>query len=250
MRPGSAAPVGPLVVKFDRFSSSGAGFFTNDSYNTYSYENIPNFSSSSGTNYSLRDCLDFRPVRSAATSATANSVVFDVDSSTTGPKIPENGSDIILSYNYYLPRNDRIVLNKDRTFEVISGISSLYPEDPKEKDNAMTLYILRSPAYVANTSNVTTQYFNNRRYTMRDIGSIEKRVENLEYYTALSWVEQNTVSKQDLTILDCLVAVEEAAENASPPLILNAGDKPAANVCDSYSLLYDNERPVIELLAI
>jgi hypothetical protein len=202
LKPGSAAPVGPLVVKFDSFSSSGAGFFTNDSYNTYSYENIPNFTSSSGTNYSLRDCLDFRPIRAAATAATANSVVFDVDSSTTGPKIPENGSDIILSYNYYLPRNDRIILNKDRTFEVVKGIPSLYPEDPKEKDNAMTLYMLRSPAYVANTSNVTTQYFNNRRYTMRDIGSIEKRVENLEYYTALSLVEQNTVSKQDLTILD------------------------------------------------
>jgi hypothetical protein len=202
LKPGNAAPVGPLVIKFDSFSSSGAGFFTNDSYNTYSYENIPNFTSSSGTNYSLRDCLDFRPIRSAATAATANSIVFDVDSSTTGPKIPENGSDIILSYNYYLPRNDRIILNKDRTFEVVRGIPSLYPEDPKEKDNAMTLYILRSPAYVANTSNVTTQYFNNRRYTMRDIGSIEKRVENLEYYTALSLIEQNTVSKQDLTILD------------------------------------------------
>ncbi len=50
----------------------------------------------------------------------------------------------------------------------------------------MTLYILRSPAYVANTSNVTTQYINHRRYTMRDIGAIEKRVENIEYYTALS----------------------------------------------------------------
>jgi hypothetical protein len=37
---------------------------------------------------------------------------------------------------------------------------------------------------------------------MRDIGTIEKRVENLEYYTALSLLEQNTVSKQDLTILD------------------------------------------------
>ena len=66
----------------------------------------------------------------------ANSVVFDVDSSTTGPKIPENGSDIILSYNYYLPRNDRIILNKDRTFEVVKGIPSLYPEDPKEKEEA------------------------------------------------------------------------------------------------------------------
>jgi len=202
LKPGVAAPVGPIVIKFNRFSSSGAGFFTNDSYSGFTYENIPTYISSTGTPYSLRDCLDFRPVRAAATAATANSVVFDVDSSTTGPKIPENGSDIILSYNYYLPRNDKVILNKDRTFEVVKGISSLYPEDPKDKDNSMTLYVLRSPAFVANTSNVATQYLNHRRYTMRDIGTIEKRVENLEYYTALSLLEQSTVSKQDLTILD------------------------------------------------
>lgn len=203
LKPGVAAPVGPLVIKFDKFSSSGAGFFNVDSYDAvFGYENVGSYTSTNGVNYSLRDCLDFRPVRAAATVATANTVTFDVDSSTTGPKIPENGSDIILSYEYYLPRNDKIVLNKDRTFEVIKGISSLYPEDPKDKDNAMTLYILRSPAYVANTANVTTQYINHRRYTMRDIGAIEKRVENIEYYTALSLLEQNTISKQDLTILD------------------------------------------------
>jgi hypothetical protein len=203
LKPGVSAPVGPLVVKFDKFSSSGAGFFNVDSYDAaFGYENVGSYTSTNGIDYSLRDCLDFRPVRAAATVATANTVTFDVDSSTTGPKIPENGSDIILSYQYYLPRNDKIILNKDRTFEVIKGISSLYPEDPKDKDNAMTLYILRSPAYVANTSNVTTQYINHRRYTMRDIGAIEKRVENIEYYTALSLLEQNAISKQDLTILD------------------------------------------------
>ena len=74
--------------------------------------------------------------------------------------------------------------------------------DPKDKDNSMTLFVLRSPAFTANTSNVSTQFINHRRYTMRDIGTIEKRVENIEYYTALSLLEQNTISKQDLTILD------------------------------------------------
>jgi len=202
LNPGYSTPVGPLVIKFDRFSSSGAGFFTNDSYSSYTYENIPTYIASTGTNYPLRDCLDFRPVRATATAATANTVVFDVDSSSTGPKIPENGSDILLSYSYYLPRHDKIVLNKDKTFEVIKGVSSLYPNDPKDKDNSMTLYILRNPAYVANTSNVSTQFINYRRYTMKDIGVIEKRIENLEYYTSLSLLEQNTVSKQDLTILD------------------------------------------------
>jgi hypothetical protein len=121
--PGVAAPVGPLVVKFNQFVSSGPGFFTVDSYTGtgYAYEDIPSYSSPNGFKYELRDSLDFRPVRANATVATASSIVFDVDSTTTGPKIPENGSDIILDYEYYLPRFDKVVLNKNRTFEDYAG---------------------------------------------------------------------------------------------------------------------------------
>ena len=204
LKPGVSAPNGPLVVKFNHFVSSGAGFFTVDSYTSggFPYENIPSFSSTNGVVYQLRDSLDFRPVRANATVTTANSVVFDVDSTTTGPKVPENGSDIILDYDFHLARNDKIILNKNKTFEVIKGIDSLTPVDPTNKDNSMNLYILRHPPYVLNSANTEVQYVNNKRYTMRDIGGIEKRVENLEYYTSLSLLEQETLSKQDLTILD------------------------------------------------
>jgi len=204
LKPGVATPAGPLVVKFNHFISSGAGFFTVDSYTGggFPYENIPAYSATNGTVYQLRDSLDFRPVRANATIATANTIVFDVDSSTTGPKIPENGSDIILDFDFHLARNDKIILNKNKTFEVLQGVSSLTPVNPKDKDNAMTLYVLRHPPYVLNSANTQVQYINNRRYTMRDIGTIEKRVENLEYYTSLSLLEQETLSKQDLTILD------------------------------------------------
>lgn len=201
LKPGVATPTGPLVVTFNQFVSSGAGFFSVDSYGV-TYENIPSYTGSNGIKYELRDCLDFRPVRANATVATASSVVFDVDSTTTGPKIPENGSDIILDYDYYLPRIDKVILNKNKTFEILKGVPSLTPVEPKDKDNSMTLYVLRNPAYVANTSNIQVQYINNKRYTMRDIGGIEKRVENLEYYTSLSLLEQETLAKQDLTILD------------------------------------------------
>lgn len=202
--PGVSAPVGPLAVVFNQFVSSGAGYFTVDSYTSggYAYENIPSYSSPNGTKYELRDSLDFRPVRANATVATASSVVFDVDSTTTGPKVPENGSDILLDFEYHLARNDKIVLNKNRTFEVVQGVPSLDPIDPKDKDDAMTLYILHHPPYGLAASNTETQYVNNKRYTMRDIGGIEKRVENLEYYTSLSLLESDTLSKQDLTILD------------------------------------------------
>jgi len=204
LKPGYSPAVGPIAVKYNRFSSSGAGYFDVDSYGSYTYGSIPIYSSKvTGKNYQLRDCLDFRPVRAAPTSAaTANTVTFDVDSTTTGPKVPENGSDIVLDYQYYLPRVDKIALNKNHTFEVIQGIPSLTPVEPKDKDGAMTLYILREPAYVANTSDITVQYIDNKRYTMKDIGGIAKRVDNLEYYTSLSLLEQSAVNKQDLTILD------------------------------------------------
>ena len=193
-----------MVIRFNRFGSSGAGYFDVDSYNGYDYGSIPVYTSATtGNSYELSDCLDFRPVRATPTSAaTANTVTFDVDSTTTGPKIPENGSDVILDYQYYLPRIDKVVLNKDRTFEVIQGIPSLTPVEPKDKDGAMTLYTLREPAYLADIKNTKVEYKDNRRYTMRDIGAIDKRVENLEYYTSLSLLEQSAVNKQDLTILD------------------------------------------------
>jgi hypothetical protein len=203
LKPNVRPPVGPLVVFYNRFTSSGSGFFTVDSYSDIDYGETPIYVSPTTNNtYRLRDCLDFRPVRADATNSSGNSVVFDVDSTTTGPKIVKNGSDIILDYSFYLPRIDKVVLDKNQTFEIVEGVAELNPAVPKDKDTAMTLYILRNGAYVANTSQIQVEYVNNRRYTMRDIGSLEKRIENLEYYTSLSLLEQETISKQDLTILD------------------------------------------------
>jgi len=204
LKTGFAAPIGPIVVRYNRYSSTGAGFFSVDSYPTYG--TIPKYTSPvAGTEYQLRDCLDYRPVRKNATNAldgTTVTTTFDVDSSTTGPKVPDNGGDITLDYAYYLPRIDKIVLNKNRTFDVIKGTPSLTPIQPANKDDSMNLFIITEPAYVANTGDISVQYINNRRYTMKDIGAIDKRVENLEYYTSLSLLEQDAVNKQDLTILD------------------------------------------------
>lgn len=203
LKPGVQAPKGPLLVVFDRFKSSGTSnyLFSLQSYVQYPYDNIPKYTDSKGNVYNLRDCLDFRPVRKDADAVIGNSFTFDVDP-TKGPKIPENSSDILLDYSYHLPRIDKVVLNKNRSFEVLLGEPSTRPLVPNDKDNSMNLYILNNPAYVANTSEIGIKYIENKRYTMRDIGTIEKRVENLEYYTSLSLLEQETLSKQDLTILD------------------------------------------------
>ena len=202
LKPGYIAPAGPLVVRYNLFTSAGPGFFTVDSYP--SYETISIYPSSKNGQYVLRDCIDYRPVRLNATASNggANTVLFDIDATTSGPKIPEYGSDIVLDFEYYLPRTDKLILNGSGTFEVLLGESSDRPVAPKDKDQAMTLYILNSIPYVIGPRDTTIQQLNTKRYTMKDIGAIEKRIENMEYYTALSLLEQDTAAKTDLTILD------------------------------------------------
>jgi len=201
LKAGALQPSGPLVVRYNKYSSSGAGHFTVDSYPDY--DEIPLYTSPiTNDAYELRDSLDFRPVRKDATSVIAGAVEFDVDATLTGPKIPKNNDDLVLDYSIYLPRIDKIVLNKDGKFEVIQGVSSLLPVAPSDKTNAMNLYILNNPPYTEDVGDIGIEYINNKRFTMRDIGKLEKRIENLEYYTSLSLLEQDTLNKQDLTILD------------------------------------------------
>lgn len=203
LKPGAEVPRGPLVVFYNRFTSSGAGYFTVDSYSGISYDNIQTYSSPTNSSlYNLRDCIDFRPVRSDAASGTGSAVTFNVDPTTTGPKIPENGSNIILDYNFYIPRIDKVVIDKTKTFQIVKGNPSIVPIAPADTSTGMTIFVLGYSPYLANIKDINIQQINHKRYTMRDIGIIDKRVENLEYYTSLSLLEQETVVKQDLTILD------------------------------------------------
>ena len=60
----------------------------------------------------------------------------------------------------------------------------------------MHLYDLFIPAYTFNTSDVKIKRIDNRRYTMRDIGRLEQRLENVEYYTQLSLLEAEAQNMQ------------------------------------------------------
>jgi hypothetical protein len=213
LKPGQLPPVGPLLVRYNRFKSTGAGFFNVDSYTRLGsqtnggsgvdYGQIPIFRSEDGFLYKLSDYLDFRPVRKDATGpATANAFVLDNEEGGVGSKISEPGMDIVTNYSYYLNRIDRIVLYKDRSFKVLQGTPAVNAVVPDEPDGAMTLYILAYTPYLTYPSSTQIQRFGNKRYTMKDIGNLERRIQNLEYYTALTLAELATLQKNDSTILD------------------------------------------------
>ena len=62
LKPGKANPTGRLLINYDYFEHGAGNFFSVDSYSGFAYKDIPAYTSDvTGTSFSLRDCLDFRP---------------------------------------------------------------------------------------------------------------------------------------------------------------------------------------------
>ena len=199
LKPGEPTPTGRLLVNLDYFDHGTGDFFDIDSYEAggFTREEIPSYiSTTTGTIFDLGDCLDFRPRVSDASTLISRS--FEGTGSSTVDPI-KFGSFITADLEFYLPRIDKIFLDKDGSFRVSSGGSGLNPTTPPDIDNAIHLYTLHVPAYTANLNEISIIPIDNRRYTMRDIGRIESRISTIEYYTQLSLLETQA---QNLQIQD------------------------------------------------
>lgn len=167
-----------LLVVYRSFSHTGSGFLSRDSY-AIDYEDIPYFTDpSTGSVTELRDAIDFRPRRDNGAATLSNG------------QIPDPIATMEATYDYYLGRFDKIIATSDKQFVVKEGVPAVYPLVPADETNGMTLYILAIPPYTADIKDVQIKYIDNKRYTMRDIGRLEKRITNLEYYTQLSLLEK------------------------------------------------------------
>ena len=100
-------------------------------------------------------------------------------------------TDVTTDLEFYLGKKARIYLTSSGLFRVIEGASSLEPQFPEELKDSIHLYDVSIPPYTFNTKDISIKPIDNRRFTMRDIGRIQKRVENIEYYTQLSLLESD-----------------------------------------------------------
>ena len=195
-RDSSKEPSKRLLVVFDYYSvpSNDEGdVFTVLSYDKERYlEDIPTIG-----RYGIRasDTLDFRPRVAVFDPATESKSPFDFSARNFGdtPKyllLSNEGS--MVGYDYYLPRIDKLYLDKLGEFILEKGISSKYPKPPVKNDALMQVATINLPPYLYHPRNASISLIDNRRYTMRDIGNIEDRVENLEQVTTLSLLELDT----------------------------------------------------------
>lgn len=175
-----------LFVVYRNFAHTGNGYFSVDSYPSSSaqgyspYADIPRFKSpSTGVTVELRDTIDFRPRKSDASATTF-----------TGGQVPVPVEALTTDYQFYMGRFDKVIATTDKQFIDIKGVPGIYPKVPLDIKDAMTLFVLAIPPYVESVSDIQIKYIDNKRYTMRDIGKLEKRINTLEYYTQLSLLEK------------------------------------------------------------
>ena len=139
------------------------------------------------------DFIDLRP-RVAAHTGHDSPFSFNnrVFTGTAKEPLVSNQS-IVVDYNHYLGRVDRLYLTKDGLFEIKKGEPSLNPKVPVRNEEAFEVAWVSMDPYVLNASdNVKIKLTPHKRYTMKDIGGLEHRIKNLENYTTLSLLETDT----------------------------------------------------------
>jgi hypothetical protein len=189
LKPGYQVPSGAIQVEYDYFDLNAAvgNYFSVDSYASIDYSSIPSFTITDPTNGKKRetclsDVLDFRPIIGGE--------------NTFYPEIPKIGSDAKSPIAYYLGRRDKIVLDSIGRFNVIKGVPAAIPQEPEDPKEGMVLASVAIPPYTKNVSDVSITQRDNRRYTMRDIGKLDRRISNLEYYVTLNLLEKDTATMQ------------------------------------------------------
>ena len=191
-RPGLPNPAGSIKVFYDYFAHGDGDFFA---YSSYSPAQVPPETIPKYRGVYLGDVLDFRTQANSSTGLL------------TGAAPPRFGSYFSADVSFYLGRKDKIFLDHTASFYRVPGVSAINPQTPvigEENANNVNLYNIELTPYTFTSEypNVKTQKVDNRRYTMKDIGSIDKRVGNLEEATALTLLELKSSSLQIRDNLD------------------------------------------------
>lgn len=189
------APGQALKIIVEYFNHSRpTGYFNVDSYRgllndptiDFNYEDAPYYTAGNKEVFPVLQSFDFRPS-------------FYTNVMTSGGFVPAQGSTCIFDIEYYLGRVDTLCIDKQGNIFPNVGEPSDTPRAPKPLADSMVLYEIYLKPYTYSLKDIKTKFIENKRYTMRDIGKLEARIENVEYYVSLSLLEK---SAADMSIKD------------------------------------------------
>lgn len=197
---GSVVSSDKLHVQLDYYSAAttGEGWFDVDSYpvdpntnpsassNPVAYADLPTFQLTTKQLIKASNSIDFRPQ--------VTNDPLAAGASPTQALLPACDTNAIFNVEYYLGRADSLLINKNGLIYSKLGIPSESPVPPKPDVDTMALYNIWFAPYTYSLNDVQPKFIENKRYTMRDIGKLESRIQNLEYYTSLNLLEQKAAN--------------------------------------------------------
>ena len=200
---------GNLVISFKHYEHGSGDYFVKDSYpdnnsSTGHYlKDTPNFVLPNGEEVDLKNCVDFRPTK-ASVNATANRYantdggLFSGISGTPGgasvnsPAV-QPASQFIMNAEIWLARIDKLVLGRDGSYSILKGIPAENPVAKEDPADCMVIGTLKIKPFCYDARvDIIPEIRQYKRYTMKHIAEMDKRLKKLEYYTSLSLQEQST----------------------------------------------------------
>ena len=180
-----------IWVVFTYFEHGQGDYFAPNSYvgAGVTYSNVPTYVMENGLEIDLKDAVDLRPSKGQ----TGNNFSH---SSARVPPIVKPTSIMTGDIEYYLPRYDKLIIQQSGQFKYVEGTPSFDPKFPDVPTNSMEIYRVRLNPYTLSNKDLSFSMIENKRYTMRDIGKIDKRVDDLEEQVTLSLLEVDTKNIQ------------------------------------------------------
>ena len=212
----------------------GGDFFSVDSYTHaegIQYEDIPAYRPQTSIpresvftpvlQFQLRDCVDFRPVVNTLSTGPAAepsllSPLVDglcTQGTATGTRLSDtnfnggvnNGNGFIPSFpvpgtrfesniQYYLSRIDSVFLDAGGNITIRRGVPADFPQPSPGPSQSIKLYDLYIPPYTFSVRDITNRKYNYKRYRMKDIAAIDRRVGRVEELVTLSILEQSALN--------------------------------------------------------
>lgn len=224
LRPGRSAPTGNIAITYTYYQHSGTGdFLCVDSYSSLTdFLEIPRVykSTTSNQSYDLINCIDFRPL---VTAASSDVIVNDTQFNTT--------------LQYYVPRIDSLVVDAGGKLAILSGTPAETPQPPVIPSGQFELNRFFIPEYTRNVINVVNRRMDVERFTMNDIKKIVNRVERMEDFATLTASELLVTSHN---IIDAETGLDRyktgyVVENFKQPFTL------ANTTSSDYSISFVND---------
>ena len=189
LKGGQSMPADGVYSTFRHFTHTSGDFFAISSYDSAAlggYKNIPSHILADGTSISLADFLDFRSVKNSSngTFSGGDAIVNE---------IPQPNDLINFTGSYYLQQSGKIVLSNEGILEFVRGDggapANTFPPAPV---GTMGLYDVILGANTLHDSDLLMQPIDHKRFTMKDIARLEKRIDRLEEATTLTLLELDT----------------------------------------------------------